>query len=75
MGSVKIDSLSGYFINHTVGVFPGQEQAIQDVMGDYAAAWCDPVNGQWDYLMQCREEFLNKWGKLLNVDSSTICSM
>ena len=75
MSSTKIDYLSGYFLNHTVGVFPGQEQAIRNVMGEYAAAWCDPVNGQWNYLMQCREEFLNRWGELLNVDSSTICSM
>ncbi len=44
-------------------------------MVHYAAAWCDPVNGQWNYLMQCRAEFLNYWGKLLNIDSSTICSM
>lgn len=74
MNKEKTDYLSGYFLNHTVGVFPGQRQAINEMMKEYTTAWCDPVDGQWNYLMRCREEFLNRWGMLLGVDAINICS-
>ena len=38
---------SGYFLYHSIGMFPGKEALIADGLRKYAHLWSTPDDSQW----------------------------
>lgn len=64
--------MSGYFLYHSIGMFPGKDAAIRDVLGDFAATWGRPDDGQWPAVLTQQAAFLDGWRRLLNAPEGSV---
>lgn len=64
---------AGYLLNHSAGIFPGQQQAIAASLADFAADWTAPEN--WQLCLKVRQEFLGAWAQLLDVEAFNLCTV
>ncbi|WP_333828754.1 aminotransferase class V-fold PLP-dependent enzyme [Pararhodobacter sp.] len=62
----------GYFLYHSIGMYPGKEQGLASAMAEYAAAWSAPDDGQWGYVLGRRQEFIDLWRQVINAPEGTV---
>lgn len=62
----------GYFLYHSIGMYPGKEEALASAMAEYAAAWSAPDDGQWGYVLGRRQEFIDLWRREINAPEGTL---
>ena len=65
----------GYFLYHSVGIYPGKEENISRAMAEFARVWSAPNDKQWGYVLLKRQDFIDYWRRLINVPkgSLTVC--
>jgi len=63
---------SGYFLYHSIGMFPGKGRRIGDALAAFAADWARPDDAQWDAALGARRRFLALWSTLLNAAPGTV---
>lgn len=63
---------SGWLMYHSVGVFPGQKEAISEVLVRFASDWCAPNDRRWDTALGARSALLSRWANLIGVDSAHV---
>src|SRR6516165_3553119 len=65
----------GYFLFHSVGIYPGKEENISRAMAEFARVWSAPNDKQWGYVLLKRQDFIDYWRRLINVPkgSLTVC--
>ena len=66
---------AGYFLYHSIGMYPGKEQELADAMSEFAHVWAAPNDKQWGYVLQKRQDFIDYWRRIINVPkgSTTTC--
>ncbi|MFC0201857.1 aminotransferase class V-fold PLP-dependent enzyme [Paracoccus rhizosphaerae] len=64
--------MSGYFLYHSIGMFPGKSEAVGAALADYAARWSAEDDGQWGYALERQATFLKLWGQVLNAPDGTV---
>ncbi|KPQ05671.1 MAG: putative metal-dependent hydrolase [Rhodobacteraceae bacterium HLUCCA12] len=62
----------GYFLYHSIGMYPGKEEGLAAAMAEYAAAWSAPDDGQWGYVLGRRQEFIDLWRRVINAPKGTV---
>ena len=66
---------SGYFLYHSIGMYPGKEEDLSAAMADFAEIWAAPNDKQWGYVLLKRQDFIDYWRRIINVPkgSATTC--
>ncbi len=63
---------SGYFLYHSIGMFPGKAAQIADGLVRYAQLWSAPDDSQWPQALAIRQQFIDRWSKLINAQPATL---
>ena len=66
---------SGYFLYHSIGMYPGKEEELSSAMAEFAEVWSAPNDKQWGYVLLKRQDFIDYWRRIINVPkgSATMC--
>lgn len=66
---------AGYFLYHSIGMYPAKEQELADAMAEFAEVWAAPNDKQWGYVLLRRQDFIDYWRRIINVPkgSATTC--
>ncbi len=68
----KLENGAGYTLYHSIGVYPGKAAEVRDELGKFADAWCATDSGQWDYALTMRQEFIDRWCRLINAPEGSL---
>jgi kynureninase len=63
---------SGYFLYHSIGMFPGKDARIADGLRRYAQLWSTPDDSQWPQALALRAQFIESWRNLINAQPATL---
>jgi selenocysteine lyase/cysteine desulfurase len=63
---------SGYFLYHSIGMFPGKSERIADALDRVAALWGTPDDEQWARSLEIRGVFLEHWRRLIGAPVGTL---
>lgn len=63
---------AGYFLYHSIGIYPGKEEDLARAMAEYAAVWAAPDDGQWGYVLGKRQAFIDAWCGLINAPKGSV---
>jgi kynureninase len=66
--------MSGYFLYHSIGTFPGKEEALRHQLAQFAAFWSREEDAQWPTALSLRREFVDFWGRLIDAPAGTLTS-
>ena len=66
---------SGYFLYHSIGLYPGKEQELAQATAEFAEVWAAPNDKQWGYVLLKRQDFIDYWRRIINAPkgSTTTC--
>ncbi|WP_425394200.1 aminotransferase class V-fold PLP-dependent enzyme [Aestuariivita boseongensis] len=66
---------AGYFLYHSIGMYPGKEEEMAAAMAEFAEVWAAPNDKQWGYVLLKRQDFIDYWRRIINVPkgSTTTC--
>lgn len=66
---------AGYFLYHSIGMYPGKEQELAQATAEFAEVWAAPNDKQWGYVLLKRQDFIDFWRRIINVPkgSTTTC--
>jgi selenocysteine lyase/cysteine desulfurase len=65
---------SGYFLYHSIGMFPEKGRRIGEALAAFAARWGTPDDAQWESALGARREFIDRWRILINAAEGTVTS-
>ncbi|WP_454726031.1 MULTISPECIES: aminotransferase class V-fold PLP-dependent enzyme [Cupriavidus] len=57
---------AGWLLYHSVGVFPGQEDAVRAALDAFASHWYRPDLRRWEYGLDARRAVLDAWARLVH---------
>ncbi len=65
----------GYFLYHSIGMYPGKEQELAEAAAEFATVWAAPNDKQWGYALLRRQDFIDYWRRIINAPkgSTTTC--
>ena len=66
------DDGSGYFLYHSIGMFPGKGERISDALAGVATWWGMPNDSQWAQSLEIRQQFLARWSDLIGAPPGTM---
>ena len=66
---------AGYFLYHSIGMYPGKEDELAAATAEFAEVWASPNDKQWGYVLLRRQDFIDYWRRIINVPkgSTTTC--
>jgi kynureninase len=67
-------SEDGYFLYHSIGMYPGKSRDLAQAMTDFAEIWGRADDGQWGAVLPQRAEFLAHWQAILHAGPGTVTS-
>ncbi|MCB1404809.1 MAG: aminotransferase, partial [Rhodobacteraceae bacterium] len=62
----------GYFLYHSIGMYPGKDEDLARAMAEFAQVWAAPNDKQWGYVLRKRHEFTEHWGRLINAPKGSV---
>lgn len=71
MGNAE-DAGSGYFLYHSIGMFPGKAGRVAEALAEVAALWGTPDDRQWERSLAMRAEFVDRWRRLVDAPPGTL---
>ena len=63
---------SGYFLYHSIGMFPGKAERVRSALADLAALWGTAHDAQWAQSLRVRAQFLERWRTLTGTPAGTM---
>jgi selenocysteine lyase/cysteine desulfurase len=63
---------SGYFLYHSIGMFPGKAGSVAAALSRVATHWGTPDDSQWQQSLALRAQFLERWRKLIDAPAGTL---
>lgn len=63
---------AGYFLYHSIGIYPGKDEDMARAMAEFSAVWAAPDDRQWGYVLRKRQEYLDAWGRLIKAPKGSI---
>jgi kynureninase len=67
-----INDGSGYFLYHSIGMFPGKDERIAEALARVATLWGTPDDAQWQHSLEIRQQFIARWRDLIGAPSGTL---
>ncbi|HET8728921.1 MAG TPA: aminotransferase class V-fold PLP-dependent enzyme [Alphaproteobacteria bacterium] len=62
----------GYLLYHSIGMFPGKAARMGEALAEFAAFWGRADDAQWQTALARRQEFIDRWRRLINVPAGTL---
>jgi kynurenine formamidase/selenocysteine lyase/cysteine desulfurase len=62
----------GYFLYHSIGLYPGKEEDLAQAMAEMAEVWAAPNDRQWGYVLRKRQDYIEAWGKLIGAPRGSL---
>lgn len=62
----------GYFLYHSIGLYPDKEAHLASAMAEYSAIWSAPNDKQWGYLLRKRQDYLEAWGRVIKAPKGSL---
>lgn len=63
---------SGYFLYHSIGMFPDKARLISEALEEFSQIWGMPDDAQWSQTLLIRQKFINSWQTLINASPGTL---
>jgi selenocysteine lyase/cysteine desulfurase len=63
---------SGYFLYHSIGMFPGKAERIRAALADLGSLWGTPDDAQWEQSLRIRSQFLERWRPLIGAPAGSM---
>jgi selenocysteine lyase/cysteine desulfurase len=63
---------SGYFLYHSIGMFPGKAERIAAAVASLGNLWGTPNDRQWEHSLRIRTQFLVRWSELIGAPAGTM---
>lgn len=63
---------SGYFLYHSIGLFPGKERKLADALAEFARIWATPDDSQWPRSLELRRKFIERWSRCIGAPAGTL---
>ncbi|MEO8242201.1 MAG: aminotransferase class V-fold PLP-dependent enzyme [bacterium] len=64
-----------YFLYHSIGQYPGKARDIAGAMAEFAVVWGTGDDGQWQYVLERRQRFIDRWRAILNAAPGTVTTL
>ncbi len=64
-----------YFLYHSIGQYPGKAADIAAAMAEFAAVWGAADDGQWGFVLDRRQRFIERWRGILNAGPGTVTTV
>ncbi len=65
----------GYFLYHSIGIYPGKEEDLAQAMAEFSQVWSAPNDKQWGYVLRKRQDFIDRWRRLINVPKGSLTTV
>jgi kynurenine formamidase/selenocysteine lyase/cysteine desulfurase len=65
----------GYFLYHSIGIYPGKEDDLSRAMAEFSEVWAAPDDKQWGYVLRKRQDFIDRWRRLINVPKGSLTTV
>lgn len=62
----------GYFLYHSIGLYPGKEADMAVAMDELSRVWAAPNDRQWGYVLRKRQDYCEAWGRLINAPKGSV---
>jgi len=63
---------NGYFLYHSIGMYPGKAADLAAAMAAMAEVWGRADDAQWGYVLPLRDRFIGCWQAILNAGPGTV---
>jgi selenocysteine lyase/cysteine desulfurase len=63
---------SGYFLYHSIGMFPGKAERIRTALAELGNLWGTAHDAQWTQSLKVRALFLERWQTLIGAPAGTM---
>ncbi|TGP20406.1 MULTISPECIES: aminotransferase class V-fold PLP-dependent enzyme [unclassified Mesorhizobium] len=64
--------MSGYFLYHSIGTFPGKAEQMAAALADFSRVWSAEDDGQWPAALAARQRFIDAWTRLVEAPQGTL---
>jgi selenocysteine lyase/cysteine desulfurase len=64
--------VSGYFLYHSIGTFPGKAERMAAALSEFSGVWSAEDDGQWPAALAARQRFVDAWGRLIDAPQGTL---
>jgi len=64
--------MSGYFLYHSIGMFPGKDERVAEALTRVAALWGTPNDAQWAQSLEIRQRFIARWSEVIGAPAGTL---
>jgi kynureninase len=68
------DDGAGYFLYHSIGMFPGKAERVSEALARVATLWGTPDDAQWASSLEIRRQFLARWSELIGAPAGSMTS-
>ncbi|MDW4500338.1 aminotransferase class V-fold PLP-dependent enzyme [Sulfitobacter sp. D35] len=62
----------GYFLYHSIGMYPGKEEELAAAMAEFAAIYGAPDDKQWGYMLRKRQDFIDHWRHIIGAEKGSV---
>jgi selenocysteine lyase/cysteine desulfurase len=63
---------SGYFVYHSIGMYPGKAEAMAKALAEFADGWGAFDDGQWMRALGLRQQFIDRWRAIIDAPPGTL---
>src|SRR5262245_34264860 len=64
--------MGGYFLYHSIGMFPGKAEQVAAALARVATLWGTPDDAQWEQSLHIRNQFLERWARFIGAPAGTM---
>jgi kynureninase len=64
--------MNGYFLYHSIGMFPGKAERTAAALTQFSSLWGTPDDAQWGQSLEIRNRFLQRWRNLIGAPAGTM---
>ncbi|CCV03359.1 Aminotransferase, class V superfamily [Mesorhizobium metallidurans STM 2683] len=64
--------MSGYFLYHSIGTFPGKAERMAAALAEFSGIWSAEDDGQWPAALAARQRFIDAWSRLIEAPQGTL---
>lgn len=57
---------------HSIGQYPGKAERTADSLAGFARAWGATDDGAWDYSLQLRQRFIDRWVRCIDAEAGSV---
>lgn len=67
--------MSGYFLYHSIGTFPGKAEKVKTTLDRYADIWSAENDAQWPAMLAERAHFIQSWERLIGAPAGSMTTV